>query len=361
MQAAVKTVLGCWSLPPKWARHKDRHCSIPAQRPRAWRRRWALLLLSLQALFAQPSMAASCAAPVLRLERLAPGLWYVPAATGEANNSNRGHVSNLLLALDGPRLWLVGSGPTPAFARTLACQIKARWGREVTDVISPWPHPEAVLGLAGLPRVRSWAHADVAAAMGQRCPVCVGRLRERLGSAAADLEDDPVRVPTQLVHGEEGRLGPWHWRRLWRGDGTPVTAWRLLDTKLQGSSWRFAPGLLWGSGVPDGRDADVPTLARSTDQLAAWGATSPPRHGRWLGEQGPPLAAEAAEQQARYWHLLLSAVNDAMTSGALETDPPAPLTHFAGMADPANNVRHALNWQRAWRQEESRWFQRNLR
>jgi hypothetical protein len=296
---------------------------------------WAWLgLLIVPAL-----VAARCPEPQLRFEPLAPGLWQVPAAgTGDADAANRGHVSHLLLAQQGPRLWLVGSGPSPAFGRALACQVRERFGRAPTDVISPWPRPELVLGIAGLGRVRSWAHADVAQAMRARCPGCVERLRARLGGAAVDLGRQPVRVPARLVHGSSGSLGPWRWWLLPRDSGHPVTVWQL-----QGSELRFAPGLLWGSGVPDARDAHVATLAAS---LAALPADVP----RWLGEQGPLLGAEAPAAQARYLALLLAAVRRAQSAGEVDGGR-APA--IAGIGpEAAADARHALNWQRAWRQEE---------
>lgn len=314
----------------------------------------ALLPSLLLALLLVAPGARACDAPALRFEPLAQGLWWIPGAAGDADEHNRGQVSNLLLAARGDELWLIGSGPSPAFGRTLACLIERRFGRRVTDVISPWPHPEVVLGLAGLGQVRSWAHVEVADAMRERCPGCVARMRERLGAAALDLGDDPVRVPTRHLRGQSGRLGPWHWWRLARGKGTPVTVWQLDGTDL-----RFAPGLLWGSGVPDGRDADIAKLGRATLALAALdgqvGAMAP---ARWLGEQGPVLGPDAARRQANYWVLLQSAVREAIARGLIEPARPGAL---AGLAEAATDARHALNWQRAWRQEEERWFQRSLR
>jgi hypothetical protein len=308
-------------------------------------RRSLLVGLGLGAL-GLPARADCDGAPPI--EALAPGLWWVPAVPGDADATNRGRVSNLLLAADGPRLWLVGSGPSPAFGRALACAVQARWSREVTDIVSPRAHPEAVLGLAAWPRARWWAHAEVAAAMRERCPVCVPRLRERLGAAAVDLGDDPVRVPTQLFEGDQGRLGPFRWRRLSRGAGFPVTVWLHLASGLA-----FAPGLLWAGSAPDGRDADLSALAQASAELAALGAS------RWLGEQGATMDAGAPMRHQAYWAALFAAVEAALERGEDGQRVPLALPGVAG--EVTASPLHALNWQRAWRQLESRWLQRSLR
>lgn len=293
---------------------------------------------------------AACEGPSVPLEPLAPALWRVPAAPGDANADNRGRVSNLLVAQDGDRLWLLGSGPSPAFGRALDCALRARFGRAASDIVSPWPRPELVLGVSGLSPARHWAHASVAEAMRSSCPGCAERLRARLGSAADDLGADPIRLPDQRFDGDSGTLGPWRWRLAMRGAAYPVTVWTHAATGIH-----LASGLLWGDGAPDGRDADLDQLAAATAALAQQAGRE---GGPWLGEQGPLLDAQAPALQARYWQWLLAAARAGVEAGDDETQPPAPP---AALRDLAASPRHALNWQRAWRQAESRWFQRSLR
>jgi hypothetical protein len=295
--------------------------------------------------------AAACPGPALQMQDLGAGLWWIVAASdADADEHNRGHVSHLLLGEDGARVWLLGSGPSPAFARRLACQVHQHFGKPITDVISPWPRPELVLGLAGLGRLRSWAHADVAQAMRQRCPGCVARLKTRLGAAAGDLGTGPVRLPQRLLRGEAGRLGPWRWWRLTRSPGYPVTVWQWQpDDAIHVP--RYAPGLLWGSGVPDGRDAQLGALAQATAALARAGAPFAAGAVAWLGEQGSMLAADAPQAHSRYWQLLLAAVRAAQARGDVDSGiaPPIEGLSTAQQQDP----RHTLNWQRAWRQTEA--------
>lgn len=289
------------------------------------------------------------------LQPLAPGRWWVAAADGDADEANRGRVSNLLLAADGDRLWLLGSGPSPAAGRALACAVRQVVGRAVTDVVSPWPRPELVLGVGGLagpgqPAPRHWAHAEVAQAMAERCPVCVQRLAQRLGAARHDLGPAPVALPTHLLHGDQGRLGPWAWWRLSRGEGHPVTVWRLATAA--GPLWA-SPGLLNGDGPGDARDARLAALQASTARLAALSADDGPA-ARHLGEQGPPQPATAPARHADYWRALPAQVRRAMDQGVAES---APAGTWPGLPDAwARHPWHALNWQRAWREVEQDWL-----
>lgn len=304
-------------------------------------------------------LLAGAAAPLraegaVTLQPLADGLWRVPARPGDADAGNRGQVANLLVATAGGRLWLLGSGPTPAFGRRLARTLHARWGERALTVVSPWPHPELVLGVAGLGGdTVHVAHADVARQMAQRCAACVERLRARLGTAAVDLgEGDPVHLPTSLLRGEHGGLGPWRWWRLQRADDVTVTVWQHMASGLVA-----APGLLGDGGPPDGRDADLRQLAAATAALATLPGM-PPAHG-WIGDQGDVQGIEAARIAAAYWRALQQAVDAALERGDDGQAVPATLPGIARHV--TAHPRHALNWQRAWRQAEDRWLQRSLR
>lgn len=350
--------------------------------------------------------AADCPGPALHFEPLAADVWLVPAAAGDSNADNRGQVSNLVLVREhtagqarrarqaqaagptagpaagggavgragggeGARWWLLGSGPSPAFGRALACRLQQRLGAVVSDVISPWARPELVLGVAGLPgaraglgvgvgmgvgmgtgaesaasarAVRHWAHAAVADAMAEQCPHCVDRLRLRLGAAAADLEADPIQLPDHRLHGEQGVLGPFLWWRLPRAGGRWLTVWRLRHAPL----W-VAHGLLDGHGPPDGRDADLALLRDASRRLAHWAAADGPS-ARFVGEQGPPMDSGAPAQHAAYWAGLLATATAAVARG---DDESAAAPGWPGLpAGWAGQPWHGLNWQRAWRQVE---------
>jgi hypothetical protein len=178
--------------------------------------------------------------------------------------------------------------------------------------------------------------------MGEQCPHCVERLHQRLGLAAADLGDQPARLPTLPLDGSQGRLGPFDWWSLPRAEGRVVTVWRH-----RASGVISGHGLLWFDGPPDGRDADLQTMAASTFRLADLAGPGT----RWVGEQGPPGPAGAPVLQSAYWAALLDAAARGVAAGevlsvqsGLEGWPEALVDH----------PRHLLNWQRAWRQAEDR-------
>lgn len=305
-------------------------------------------LCGLLSLVGVHGVQATCPPDAPTLQALGPELWWVPGAAGDANPTNRGRTDNLLVLRRDGRVWLMGSGPSPAAGHALACVLRERLGWRVTDVVNPWARPEVVLGNTAFTNApasaRLWAHDAVAQTMHQQCPRCVERLHQRLGAAAVDLGPQPIAVAHMRLQGSHGTLGPWQWWRLERAPGSVVTVWHLRD-----SPWWWAPGLLWGEGPPDLRDTHTATFASALEQLDALArATSVTP--RWLPTQGAPLPPDAARTQHLYVRDLPQRVQQQQDSGALETDPPAA-AH--GPAYLSQGERVSLNWQRVWRQVES--------
>ncbi len=312
---------------------------------------WTLLQAAIVPVWASTGPAPMPAwAPVDR------DLWMLQSHAGDATVANRGLVANLLLAREGDRLWLIGSGPSPAIARHALPGLRAAAGDGPIELISPWAHPESVLGVAGLAHHRHWSHADVAQEMQRRCPGCLQRLAVRMGSASEDLtvpgSPDPIRIPEHRFSGEAGALGPFDWHRRHRAEDVTVIVWRHRRSGLV-----HAPGLVWGDAPPDGRDADTVMLAQALRSLRDWGRNR--GVARWVGQQGGVVSLGALEQAAAYWEGLNAVALEGQDRGDDGLTAPRALpgvpSHW--MAHPV----HALNWQRAWRQAESRWLQRSFR
>lgn len=290
--------------------------------------------------------APDCSGPALPWVALAPQVWLVPGEAGEPAPANGGRVANLIVVRDGTRVWLVGSGPSPAVGEALGCMVRRSVGRPVSDIIHPRAQPELVLGSAAFPAARLWAAQPVADAMRRHCPACVQGLRERLGAADASLQHSAVRLPRHLLQGEAGRLGPFDWRLLPRGGRSPTLVLRHRASGL----W-IAHGLLWAGAVPVLRDAALHPMLESTRALAGWvGAAGV------VGEQGGRADAAAVARQAAYWEALRSRVQAAVERGALETaaSDALALPEFAALDGHAE--RHPLNVQRAWREAEQAWL-----
>lgn len=310
-----------------------------------------LLQVLALAMLALPARAGTCPGPVFRLETLAPQVWLLQGAgeDAEPGPANRGHVTNQVLALYGGRLWLVGAGPTPAFARALDCQLRQRFGRGVSRVLVPWARGENALGARGLlPGAQLWAHEAVVAAMRVQCETCLAHLHEALAEAASDLGTDPIVLPSHRLRGREGDWGPWHWHAVPRSDSAVALVLRLRGADA--APLFVATGWLWGSAPPRALGADVQALQAGTARLAELGRAAAPA-ARWVGEQGGVQNAGAPQRLARYWAALQARVQSALERGEMPGAPlPLPGVDAAWQAHP----QHALNWQRAWRQAEDR-------
>lgn len=286
-----------------------------------------------------------------QLHALGAGRWWVAADRGEATPANGGVVAQALLLRAGPRWWLVGSGPTPAWGEALACAARAATGAEaeVGDLIDTRAQPELVLGNAAFPAARVWALADVARAMATRCRDCVARLSERIGAAAASLDADAIRLPTHRLgrHGaSQGRLGPFHWWALPRARGERTLVLRADDPALL-----IAQGLVWVGGVPNLRDTDSAVLLASLRRLRglADGAVV-------LGEQGGPGSVADIDRHIAYLLALRAAVRAAVERGSDQVAALAAIT-LPDFADLAGHAEvHALNRQRVWRELEAEAF-----
>ncbi len=304
--------------------------------------------LALCGAAAAAATPARCPGPERTWVELGTDAWLVRGEAGEADEHNRGRVTNQVLARDGARLWLIGAGTTPAAARALACQVRQRLGRGISDVLVPYARGEQTLGLSGFAGARQWAHERVPELMRRQCAACVEMMRERLGAAAVDLGPNPIRIPAHVLRGTEGSAGPWQWWALPRADDQVALVLRHRRQPL----W-LAPGWLWDEATPpDARSADVDKLGSATRRAAELAAADG-TGARWVGEQGGVQDAGALPRVAAYWAALQQAAAGPVARGEL-LGAAAPLPSLP----PAWNThpQHALNWQRAWRQAEDGQF-----
>lgn len=280
----------------------------------------------------------------VQLRRLSPRLRVVDALDGDPSAANGGLTSSLAVVEDGPRLWLVGAGPTPRFGHAL----REALGRPVTDLVFTRPHGPLVLGAAAF-GARRWALGSTAAAMARDCAACRADLAHAIGpDAAASLLPALIRLPEHRIDppgGAHGRLGPFLWRAMPRAVGQPV-----LVLKIAGTGWWVAQGFVWPGAVPDLRGTGEAALAASWQRLHD--AMDPTD--RLLGERGEPGTRADLRRHTRYLQWLQQTVDAALAAGrsageaALEVPAPA--------LAPGQAARHALNAQRVWRVREEAWL-----
>ena len=295
---------------------------------------------------ALPCSAAGCAnaAPV-DLQRIDVNVWRVPAARGEADASNAGLTAQLVLVRDGERVWLIGSGPTPAFAAALACAARRATGRAVSDVVNTRAAPELAMGNVVFRSARLWALPDVIVAMRARCGQCLARLKARIGAAGESLRPERIRVPSRAVGAAgktAGTLGPFAWRAVERAPGE-----RVLVLRHRRAAIVVAQGLLWAGDVPDLRDTHSDTLLASLRALQEFAAGS-----RLLGEQGDVATPKALVPHIAYVEALRAAVLPHLLRGDVEgaSGSAVALPEFSAL--PGYATAHPLNAQRVWRELE---------
>jgi hypothetical protein len=307
-------------------------------------RTWIAGLLALCA--AKAAAEAACAGQVdVPLVPVAAQVWRVPAARGEADAANGGVVAQLVVVQDGARVWLIGSGPTPAFGTALGCAVRRRLGRTVTDVVNTRAAPELALGNAAFPDARVWALPDVIVAMRQRCGACLVRLKARIGAAGESLRPDRIRVPTRPVGvagATRGVLGPFAWRALPRGRGE-----RTLVLRHRSAALVVAQGLVWADDLPDLRDTTSSTLLASLRALQRFASGA-----QVLGEQGDVAAADIVASQIAYIDALRREVLSHLVSGDVDGAAGTGIDLPAFASLPGYPARHPLNLQRVWRERE---------
>ena len=298
------------------------------------------MLLAVSLFFTSPGQAACRDEEHVTLLPVARDVWRVPAARGQPDEANRGVTIQLVLVRDGTRVWLVGSGPTPAFGAALACAARRITGQAVTDVVNTHVAPELSLGNSAFPGARLWALPQVIAAMQERCGQCLARLKDQIGPAGRSLVNEAIRVPTGLV--QPGRLGPFDALALDRQPGEPALVLRHRRSKIV-----IAQGLLWADAVPDLYGTTSEALLQSLGALERFATGA-----RLIGEQGDVVGPAALAAQRSYVEALRQAVRQRLASGDVQGDVPLPA--YAEL--PGYATQHPLNVQRVWRELEPELF-----
>lgn len=294
-------------------------------------------------------MTANMSVP---LRRLGDRLRLIDARDGDPSPANGGFTSALVAVDEGPRLWLVGAGPTPGFAQA----VREALGRPVTDLVFTRAHGPLTLGAAAFGHARRWALGATAAAMARDCAHCSTQLAQAIGAEAANsLLPQLIRLPDHRIDPPghaTGRLGPFHWRVLPRAANQAV-----LVLKLAGTRWWLAQGLVWPAAVPDLRGTDEAVISASWRRLHD--AMEP--SDRVIGERGDPGGRGDLVRHLRYLQALQQAVDEALRAGrsageaALELAWPPAGERRAVQHTLA--AQHALNVQRVWRAREDAWLQ----
>jgi hypothetical protein len=328
--------------------------------PRLTRRRLFRRALCVAACSLAPQGRAQqvCTEPLPALQPAGQGRWWLPASNREPDADNGGLTAQLVAVREGDRLWLVGSGPTPAFGARLACALRAATGLAVTDIVHTRAAPELAMGNAAFPQARLWALPEVLVAMRARCEECQSRLKGQIGAAGDSLQPGSIRPPTLAIAAPgvgSGQLGPFEWRAVARAPGDRVLVLRhgpsMPPVSTDDPGLVIAQGLVWAQDVPDLHGLQSETLQDTWMALQGWVGTA-----RLLGEQGGLSDAKALAEHVAYLTALRSAIAPFLAQGDLWGAVGQGVALPAYRDCPRYDSRHPLNVQRLWLELEPTLF-----
>jgi glyoxylase-like metal-dependent hydrolase (beta-lactamase superfamily II) len=243
------------------------------------------------------------AAGVPEPEQLAPDVYAVIGATGQAAPANRGVVGNLGILVGPEGVILVDTGTSARQARQLLADVRKITDRPVVLAINTHQNPAFVFGngtlrKAGVPIL---AHKDTDALINERCIRCLKLLNSALG--AQEMEGTEVVRPTLTVEQSTSiSAGGRTIDILYYGPTSAPGSIAVYDRK---SGIVFAGGMVSLDRIPDVKDADIGQWRAALSSLKALGAT------RIVPGEGPVSPLSRLSELDRYLVLLGPAVHSA--------------------------------------------------
>jgi len=264
----------------------------------------ARLLPYVAALLVLTSTAGMArAAGVPEPEQLAPGVYAVIGATGQAAPANRGVVGNLGILVGPEGVILIDTGTSARQARQLLADVRRITDKPVVLAINTHQNPAFVFGngtlrAAGVPIL---AHKDTDALINERCIRCLKLLHSALG--AQEMEGTEVVRPTLTVEQSTSlSAGGRAIDILYYGPTSAPGSIAVVDRQ---SGIVFAGGLVSLERIPDAKDADIGQWRAALSSLQALGAT------RIVPGEGPVSQPSRLAELDRYLALLGPAVQAA--------------------------------------------------
>lgn len=265
----------------------------------------ARLLPTLASLLATTGLVAHAwAAGVPKPVQLAPDVYAVFGATGEAAPVNHGVTGNLGILVGPDGVILVDTGTSARHARQLLADIRDMTGKPVVLAINTHQAPAFVFGngtlrSAGVPIL---AHQDTDALINQRCSRCLALLNSALG--AQEMEGTEGVRPTQtLAESASITAGGRTIDLLYYGPSSAPGSIAVYDRK---SGVLFGGGMVSIDRIPDAKDADIGQWRAALSSLQALGAAQvvpgegPASHPSRLAELSDYLARLESAVEAAF-------------------------------------------------------------
>lgn len=310
-------------------------------------------------LWTLPSAARADCRDEVPWQAVGPGVWvWPPAADGEIDPANAGHVVPTTVIVHGRQALLIDPGPSRAHGLRVRQSLACRFGAQVRWIVNTHAHAENVLGNAAFAdrlaqgRLQILANAATRAGMARRCPDCLASLTAKVGTAA--MAGTHIVLPSRtLREGEVLRLGSHSLQVLPTERGHTDGDLLLWEPRLR---LLWAGGLVYGQRLPELAQGSVDGWLAALDRLAAL------RPSVVLGNTvsvaaGPDALPPALLHTRQYLADLRAAVLGAMDAGQQAHEAGGlALPPYAGWVGYAE--RQGFNAQRAWRELEPVWMER---
>jgi glyoxylase-like metal-dependent hydrolase (beta-lactamase superfamily II) len=313
--------------------------------------------LALAAVLAGP-VAAACVDSV-PWQAVADGVFtWSPAVDGEIAPSNAGHVVPTSVVVHGRQALLIDPGPSHAHGLRVRQSLACRFGAQVRQIVNTHAHAENVLGNSAFAdrvaagRLQILATAATRAGMARRCPDCLASLTAKAGADA--MAGTRIVLPTHtLTEGDVLRLGP-HRLRVQRIEQGHTEGDLVLWDAQRRLLW--AGGLVYGQRLPELAQGSLEGWLAALDRLAALRPQVVVGNTVSVAPYANSLPPALTGTRA-YLNGLRSGVLQAMDQG-LQASDATIVTLPDHSAWPGHAERQGFNAQRAWRELEPQWMER---
>lgn len=210
------------------------------------------------------------AAGVPKPEQIAPDVYAVIGATGQAAPANRGVVGNAGILVGTEGVILIDTGTSARQARQLLDDVRRITSKPVVLAINTHQNPAFLFGNgmlrnAGVPII---AHQETDALIAARCMRCLKLLNDTLG--AEEMRDTEVVRPTLTVSQSTTiTAGGRTIDLLYYGPTSAPGSIAVYDRR---SRTLFGGGLVSLDRIPDAKDADLGQWRAALSSLTALGA-----------------------------------------------------------------------------------------
>lgn len=314
------------------------------------------LLLGCASTASRPDCSAANTVP---WQAVVPGVWvWQPDAEGEVSAANAGHVVPTSVVVSGGEALVIDPGPSHRHGLRVRDSLACRFGAQVRWVVNTHAHAENVLANSAFAdrlatgELEILSNEGTRSAMQQRCPACLASLSERAGADA--MAGTRIVWPGRVLQaGEVLRIGAHRLRVLPPAPGHTESDLVLWD---EASRVVWAGGLVYGQRLPELAQGGVDAWLSALERIAALR----PRHviGNAVSSAEddaavPPAMAATRAYLTELRAQVLSAMDEGRHAGesGLITMPA-----YAGWAGHAQ--RQGFNVQRAWRELEPVWMER---